>query len=122
MRWIRYEGWRVVEQIKERDLIRVRIRFDSEDGAVQLALAHGTDVELIEPTNLRRAVRDTATATAETYARQQNELPSNVRCWPRRGPGRGKLRLGRLKELHGVPRRVVEQHLRAAHAPHDVVP
>jgi predicted DNA-binding transcriptional regulator YafY len=68
MRWIRYRGWRVLEQLEEGERIRVRLRFDSEEEVVQLALAHGADVELIEPAALCQVVREAATRTAEKYA------------------------------------------------------
>ena len=70
LRWIRYKGWRVVEQVDEAERVRVRIRFDSEEEAVQLALAHGADIELIEPTALREAVREAARRTVEKYAHE----------------------------------------------------
>jgi len=67
LRWVRYKGWRVVEQLDEGERIRIRVRFDSEEEAVQLALAHGADVELIEPTALREVVREAARRTMEKY-------------------------------------------------------
>ena len=69
LRWIRYKGWRVVEQVDEGERVRVRLRFDSEEEVVQLALAHGGDIELIEPTTLRRVVCEAAKRTAQTYSR-----------------------------------------------------
>jgi predicted DNA-binding transcriptional regulator YafY len=69
LRWIRYKGWRLVEEVDEGERIRVRLRFDSEEEAVQLALAHGADIELIEPVDLREAVYEAARGTAEKYAR-----------------------------------------------------
>lgn len=69
MRWIRYKGWRLLEQLEEGERIRVRLRFDSEDEVVQLALAHGADIELVEPAALREVVRDIARATVGKYAR-----------------------------------------------------
>ena len=68
LRWIRYRGWRVVEQVDEGERIRVRLRFDSEEEVVQLALAHGADIELIEPVALREVVREAARGTVEKYA------------------------------------------------------
>ena len=67
LRWIRYKGWRLVEQIDEGDRIRVRLRFDSEEEVVQLALAHGADIELVEPAALRLVVRETARGTVAKY-------------------------------------------------------
>jgi predicted DNA-binding transcriptional regulator YafY len=69
LRWIRYKGWRVVDQVDEGERIRVRVRFDSEEEVVQLALAHGGDIELVEPAALRAAVCDTARRTIDTYSR-----------------------------------------------------
>ena len=67
LRWIRYKGWRLVEQVDEGDRIRVRLRFDSEEEVVQLALAHGADIELVEPAALRLVVRETARGTVAKY-------------------------------------------------------
>jgi predicted DNA-binding transcriptional regulator YafY len=52
MRWIGYRGWRLEEETPEGDRIRVKLRFDIEDEAVQFALSFGGDVEVIEPTEL----------------------------------------------------------------------
>jgi predicted DNA-binding transcriptional regulator YafY len=67
MRWVRYKGWRVMEQTEAGERIRVRVRFDSQEEIVQLALAHGGDVELVEPAALRAVVRDAAARTLESY-------------------------------------------------------
>jgi predicted DNA-binding transcriptional regulator YafY len=66
--WIRYRGWRVVEEIPEGDRFRVRMRFEIEDEAVHLALALGDGVELLEPAALRARVRIRAEALAGVYA------------------------------------------------------
>jgi predicted DNA-binding transcriptional regulator YafY len=68
MRWIRYRGWRLVEQVDEGERIRVRLRFDSEEEVVQFALAYGGDAELIEPADLREVVRDAARRTVEKHS------------------------------------------------------
>ena len=68
MRWIRYRGWRLVEQVDEGERIRVRLRFDSDEEVVQFALAYGGDVELIEPADLREAVREAARRTVEKHS------------------------------------------------------
>jgi len=70
VRWIRYKGWRVVEQAEEGERIRFRLRFDSEEEVVQLALAHATEIELLEPAALRQVVREAARATSQKYAQQ----------------------------------------------------
>jgi predicted DNA-binding transcriptional regulator YafY len=67
LRWVRYKGWRVLEQIEEGARVRLRVRFDSDEEAVQLALAHGGDIELVEPAALRAVVCDTARQTLEAY-------------------------------------------------------
>jgi predicted DNA-binding transcriptional regulator YafY len=69
LRWVRYKGWRVIEQVEEGARIRIRLRFDSEEEVVQLALAHGPEVELIDPAPLRDVVRDAARRTLEKYSR-----------------------------------------------------
>src|SRR3954447_3054975 len=56
MRWVRYRGWRLEEERPEGDRVRIRMRFDVEEEAVQFALALGTGVEVLEPTELRSAV------------------------------------------------------------------
>jgi predicted DNA-binding transcriptional regulator YafY len=53
-----------------------QVRFDSEDEAVQLALAHGADIELIEPVHLRQAVVVAAARTFEKYAAAQEPVAS----------------------------------------------
>jgi predicted DNA-binding transcriptional regulator YafY len=70
LRWIRYKGWRVIEQVDEGERIRIRVRFDSEEEVVQLALAHGGDIELIEPAELREVVREAARRTVEKHGKQ----------------------------------------------------
>jgi predicted DNA-binding transcriptional regulator YafY len=56
MRWIRYRGWRLEEETPEGERVRVRLRFDIEEEAVQFALSFGGDVEAIEPPGLREKV------------------------------------------------------------------
>lgn len=68
MRWIRYRGWRLVEQADEGERIRVRLRFDSEEEVVQFALMYGGDAELIEPIELREAIREAARRAAEKHS------------------------------------------------------
>jgi predicted DNA-binding transcriptional regulator YafY len=67
MRWIRYRGSRLVEQVDEGERLRVRLRFDSEEEVVQFALTHGGEVELIEPAELREAIREAARRTVEKH-------------------------------------------------------
>jgi predicted DNA-binding transcriptional regulator YafY len=56
MRWIRYRGWRLEEETREEDRVRVKLRFDIEEEAVQFALSFGGDVEVIEPPELQEKV------------------------------------------------------------------
>jgi predicted DNA-binding transcriptional regulator YafY len=56
MRWIRYRGWRLQEEVNEGDRVRVKIRFDIEEEAVQFVLSFGGEVEVIEPDQLREKV------------------------------------------------------------------
>jgi predicted DNA-binding transcriptional regulator YafY len=56
MRWVRYRGWRLEEETPEGARIRVKVRFDIEDEAVQFALSFGGDVDVVEPAELRRKV------------------------------------------------------------------
>lgn len=56
MRWVRYRGWRLEEEMPEGDRVRMRLRFDIEEEAVQFALSFGGNVEVIEPHALREKV------------------------------------------------------------------
>jgi len=56
MRWIRYRGWRLEEETPEEDRVRVKLRFDIEEEAVQFALSFGGDIEVIEPPELQEKV------------------------------------------------------------------
>jgi predicted DNA-binding transcriptional regulator YafY len=62
MRWIRYRGWRLEEETLEGERLRVRLRFDIEEEAVQFALSFGGDIEVIEPEELRETVLEGARA------------------------------------------------------------
>jgi len=56
MRWVRYRGWRLEEETPEDTRLRVRLRFDAEEEAVQFALSFGGDVEVVEPWELQEKV------------------------------------------------------------------
>jgi predicted DNA-binding transcriptional regulator YafY len=56
MRWARYRGWRLEEETPAGDRVRIRLRFDIEEEAVQFVLSFGGDVEVIEPRDLREKV------------------------------------------------------------------
>jgi predicted DNA-binding transcriptional regulator YafY len=53
MRWVRYRGWRLEEELTEGDRVRVRVRFDVEEEALQFALSFGGDIDVVEPVELR---------------------------------------------------------------------
>lgn len=67
LRWIRYRGWRVEEETPAGDRVRLRLRFDAEEEALQFALSLGASVEVIEPAALRGQIRAAALATAARY-------------------------------------------------------
>jgi len=56
MRWVRYRGWRLEEETTEGESVRVRLRFDSEEEALQFALGFGGEIEVIDPRELRMKV------------------------------------------------------------------
>jgi predicted DNA-binding transcriptional regulator YafY len=67
MRWVRYRGWRLEEETPEGDRVRVRLRFDAEEEAIQFALSFGGDVEALEPRELRAKVLAGALAAVQRY-------------------------------------------------------
>lgn len=67
MRWVRYRGWRLEDEAPEGDRVRVRLRFDVEEEALQFALSFGGDVEAVEPHELRAKVLAGALATVQRY-------------------------------------------------------
>jgi predicted DNA-binding transcriptional regulator YafY len=68
MRWARYRGWRLEEETKEGDRVRIRLRFDAEEEGLQFALGFGADVEVIEPVELRAKVVTAAQQILASYA------------------------------------------------------
>jgi len=67
MQWVRYRGWRLEEESVEGELVRIRLRFDAEDEAIQFALSFGGRIEVIEPPELRDKVVAGAQATVALY-------------------------------------------------------
>lgn len=67
MRWVRYRGWRLESEIPEGNHIRVRLRFDVEDEAVQFALSFGAALEVVEPAELRGKVLRAAEELVRLY-------------------------------------------------------
>jgi predicted DNA-binding transcriptional regulator YafY len=68
MRWARYRGWRLEEQTDEGERMRIRVRFDAEEEALQFALALGADAYVVEPADLRDKVVAAARATVTQYS------------------------------------------------------
>jgi len=68
MRWVRYRGWRLESETPEGDYIRLRLRFDVEEEALQFALGFGPAVEALEPPELRHKVRGAAEAMVRLYS------------------------------------------------------
>jgi predicted DNA-binding transcriptional regulator YafY len=66
MRWIRYRGWRLEEETQQGECVRVKLRFDVEEEAVQFALSFGGAVEVVEPLSLRDKVFAGARAILDT--------------------------------------------------------
>jgi predicted DNA-binding transcriptional regulator YafY len=67
MRWVRYRGWRLEEEAPLEDRVRIRVRFDAEEEALQFGLSFGGDMEVIEPSELRAKVLDGALAIVSQY-------------------------------------------------------
>jgi predicted DNA-binding transcriptional regulator YafY len=73
MHWIRY---RLEEEKPERSLVRVRLRFDAAEEALQFSLSFGADVKVLEPIELRYKARDAALGILQLYA-QDSPPPGN---------------------------------------------
>ena len=67
--WVRYRGWRLIEETLEGDRHRVRLRFDSSLEARQFALAFGPELEVVEPAELKDEVVAAAAAVVAAYSR-----------------------------------------------------
>ena len=70
MQWVRYRGWRLEEEIADAadtQSVRIRLRFDAEEEAIQFALSFGGQIEAIEPPELRARVVAGAQAIVERY-------------------------------------------------------
>lgn len=76
MRWIRYRGWRLEEEQPEGALVRIRLRFDAEEEALQFALSFGADVEVVEPAELRSKALDSALGITRLY--RQDAVRSRI--------------------------------------------
>jgi predicted DNA-binding transcriptional regulator YafY len=65
---VRYYMRRVEEETEDGDRVRLRMRFDAEEEALQFALALGASVEVLEPEALRARVLATAESLVRRYA------------------------------------------------------
>jgi predicted DNA-binding transcriptional regulator YafY len=69
MPWVRYRGWRLEEECAEGEHVRLRLRFDSEEEAVQFALSFGARIEVLDPAGLREKVVAAAQEVVGLYGR-----------------------------------------------------
>jgi predicted DNA-binding transcriptional regulator YafY len=67
--WVCYRSWRVLERVQDGERFRVSMRFDAPEEARQFALAYGTELEVLEPQELRDYVIATARAVVAAYSR-----------------------------------------------------
>lgn len=76
IRWARYRGWRLEEERGEGNRVRIRVRFDAEEEALQFALSFGADAEVIEPAALRYRALEAARGAVERYTSLAQPLRS----------------------------------------------
>jgi predicted DNA-binding transcriptional regulator YafY len=69
---VRYYSRRVEAETDDGDHVRLRMRFDAEEEALQFALALGASVEVLEPVALRARVLATAESLVRRYAEPAN--------------------------------------------------
>jgi predicted DNA-binding transcriptional regulator YafY len=67
MHWVRYRCRHVEDITPDGDRVRVRVRFDVEEEALQVALALGAVVEVVEPPELRARVLAAAESLVSRY-------------------------------------------------------
>jgi predicted DNA-binding transcriptional regulator YafY len=67
MQWVRYRGWRLEEETDAGEWVRIRLRFDAEEEALQFALSFGGKIAAIDPPELRVKVLAGAHAILERY-------------------------------------------------------
>jgi predicted DNA-binding transcriptional regulator YafY len=72
---VRYYSRRVEEETDDGERVRLRMRFDAEDEALQFALALGASVEVLEPEALRARVLAAAQLLVRRYAASANLSP-----------------------------------------------
>jgi predicted DNA-binding transcriptional regulator YafY len=67
LRWVRYRGWRLEEELAEAEGVRLRLRFDAEEEALQFTLSFGGDIEVMEPRELLAKVLAAALAVIQKH-------------------------------------------------------
>jgi len=72
MHWVRYRGWRLEQETAAGDSVRIRLRFDSEEEALQFALSFGGRMEAVDPLELRDKIVAAAQAAIARYGRPTN--------------------------------------------------
>ena len=68
MPWVCYRTSRVLERVREGERFRVSLRFDAPEEAKQFAMAHGAELEVVAPSELKEYVIATAKAMVAAYA------------------------------------------------------
>jgi predicted DNA-binding transcriptional regulator YafY len=68
MRWVRYRGWRLESEEQVGVFVRIQLRFDAEEEALQFALSLGPDVEALDPAPLREKTLQAARDILRLYA------------------------------------------------------
>ena len=76
MGWVRYRGRRVEQETREGERVRIRMRFDVAEEALQFALALGAAIEVCEPEELRARVL----AAAEAIVQRYRDAAASARC------------------------------------------
>jgi len=69
MRWVKYRGWRLLEEKAEAGRVAIRLRFDAAEEALQFALSFGAALEVVEPVELRTRVAEAAREILRAYER-----------------------------------------------------
>lgn len=82
MRWVRYRGWRLESETPEGERIRVRLRFDIEEEAVQFALGFATAMEAVEPEDLRGKILAAAESTVRLYCADSHTAAERAKSGP----------------------------------------
>jgi predicted DNA-binding transcriptional regulator YafY len=69
MQWVRYRDWRLEEETDAPGApsVRIKLRFDSEEEALQFALSFGPRIEAIDPPDLRAKILDSAQKIVDRY-------------------------------------------------------